>query len=308
MGGFLGELGKRLADRWLSMLVLPGALYLSVAVAARTLGQGSPFDLHRLITQVVAWAKTPAASTVGGQVVLLAAALAGSAAAGLTAQALGSLAERFTLAAGWSMWEPPLRQLAGKRVESRQSRWDAAHTTYSQHYHLALQGNDPDPAKRRAAYRKRSRIALERPARPTWSGDRINAVSVRLKRDLHLDLASIWSGLWLTLPDTARTEITAARQALASATTLTAWAVLYALLSGWWWPAALIAVLMAVTGWHRTRIGADAYATLLEASARLYIGELAHQLGVDNARSLDQQPGDSVTAALHTEPPPTPSL
>ena len=78
MGGFLDELGKKLADRWLQLLVLPGAFYLAVAIAARTLGQSRPFDLHRLITQVIAWAKTPAATTVGGQVVLLAAALAGA--------------------------------------------------------------------------------------------------------------------------------------------------------------------------------------------------------------------------------------
>jgi hypothetical protein len=100
MNGLLDELGKRLADRWLPLLVLPGALYLAVAIAAHTLGQSRPFDLHHLTTQVIDWAKSPAATTVGGQVVLLAAALAGSAAAGLAAQALGSLAERATLAAG----------------------------------------------------------------------------------------------------------------------------------------------------------------------------------------------------------------
>ena len=107
-------------------------------------------------------------------------------------------------------------------------------------------------------------------------------------------------------PGPARAEITTARQALASATTLIAWAVLYAFLSGLWWPAALIAIVLAVTGWHRTRIGADAYATLLEASTRLYTRELARHLGVDQAQSLDQQTGDSLTAALHTEPPPAP--
>ena len=54
-------------------------------------------------------------------------------------------------------------------------------------------------------------------------------------------------------PRSARTEITAARQALASAATLTAWAVLYLILAGLWWPAALIAIILAVTGWHWTR-------------------------------------------------------
>jgi hypothetical protein len=208
MGGLLNELGKRLADRWLPLLVLPGAFYLAVAITARTLGQSRPFDLHRLIAQVIAWAKTPAATTVGGQVVLLAAALAGSAAAGLAAQAVGSVAERLTLAAGWSTWMTPLRQFAGTRVESRQRRWDEKHAAYSRHHNLARESNDPDPGERHAAYRARTRIGPERPARPTWSGDRINAVDARLTRDLHLDLATIWPALWLTLPGTARTEIT----------------------------------------------------------------------------------------------------
>ena len=134
MGGFLDELGKELADRWFQLLVLPGAFYLSVAIAAHTLGQSRPFDFHQLTTQVIDWAKSPAATTVGGQVVLLAAALAGATAAGLAAQALGSLTERLTLAAGWSSWKPPLRQLAGKRVKNRRRRWDAPHTTYSRLY------------------------------------------------------------------------------------------------------------------------------------------------------------------------------
>lgn len=306
MGGFLDELGKRLAERWVPLLVLPGGLYLAVAVAARTLGQGSPFDVQRLVTQVTTWAKTPAATTVGGQVVLLAAALAASAAVGVAAQVLGSLAERFTLAAGWQSWLPPFRQFASKRVERRRSRWDAAHATYSHHYSLALLGNDPDPAARRAAYLERSSIALERPGRPTWSGDRVNAVGVRLQRDLHVDLHTIWASLWLTLPATTRAEITAARQALASATTLTAWAVLYAALTGWWWPAAVIAAVLAVTGWHRTRTGVDAYAALLEASTRLYARDLARQLGLDPPPSPDRRTGESLTAVLYTEPPPAP--
>ncbi len=308
MGGFLDELGKKLADRWLQLLVLPGAFYLAVAIAARVLGQSRPFDFHRLTTQVIAWAKAPATTTVGGQVVLLAAALAGATAAGLTAQALGSLIERVALATGWRTWKPPLRQLAAKRVDDRQRRWDAQHATYSRLYWLAVD-DDRDPAKRTeryAAYGARTRIAPERPERPTWSGDRINAVDVRLKRDLHLNLPAIWAGLWLTFPGSARTEITAARQALAGAATLTAWAVLYLILAGLWWPAAVIAIILAVTGWHRTRTGADAYATLLEASTRLYGRDLARHLGVDHAQSLDQQTGDSLTATLHTEPPPAP--
>ncbi|MFF1651616.1 hypothetical protein [Streptomyces sp. NPDC058240] len=104
MGVLLSQLGTKLAERWLSLLVLPGALYLAVAATGHTLGHLHPFDLARLTHQITAWARHPAASTVGGQVVLLAAILAGAAAAGLVAQALGLLTERLCLAADWSTW------------------------------------------------------------------------------------------------------------------------------------------------------------------------------------------------------------
>jgi hypothetical protein len=308
MGSILDELGKKLADRWFQLLILPGALYLVVGIGACTLGQSRPFDIHWLTTQVIAWAKTPAATTVGGQVVLLAAALAGAAAAGLAAQALGTLIEMLTLAAGWRTWKPPLRQLAARRVDDRLRRWDTQHAIYSRLYWLAVD-DDRESAKRterHAAYGARTRVAPERPERPTWSGDRVNAVNVRLKRDLHLNLPTIWAALWLTLPDPARTEITAARQALANATTMIAWAVLYLILAALWWPAALIAIVVAVAGWHRTRLSADAYASLLEAGTRLYARDLARHLGIDHAQPLDRQAGDSITATLHSEPPPAP--
>ncbi|MFF3877863.1 hypothetical protein [Streptomyces sp. NPDC001978] len=37
-----------------------------------------------------------------------------------------------------------------------------------------------------------TRIAAEEPARPAWSGDRLNAVAVRLERDHRLDLAAVF--------------------------------------------------------------------------------------------------------------------
>ena len=67
---------------------------------------------------------------------------------------------------------------------------------------------------------------LEEPTCPTWSGDRIHAATVRVERDHHLDLATVWPYLWLTMPDSTRAEITAARDALSRATTLAGWGLL----------------------------------------------------------------------------------
>ncbi|MFJ8929937.1 hypothetical protein ACIRLA_25475 [Streptomyces sp. NPDC102364] len=310
MGGLLGELGKKLAERWLSLLVLPGAVYLAMAVSARTLGHAHPFDLARLTAQVTAWAKAPAAATVGGQVVLLAAVLAGAAAVGLAAQGLGSLVERLTLAAGWRAWPPPFRRLADWRVTRRQEAWRTQHHSYHQQLELAdvarRSGIRLDPAERHAAYRAWTRIAAELPERPTWSGDRLHAASVRLERDCHLDLATVWPHLWLQLPETVRAEITTARQALTRATTLGGWALLYEPLAIWWWPASPLATVLAITAWQRTRNATETHALLLEAATRLHAGDLARHLGLEHTGPLTRPIGDALTSLLHTQPPLSP--
>ncbi|WP_435601171.1 hypothetical protein [Streptomyces sp. C10-9-1] len=304
----LSELGKKLAERWLSLLVLPGALYLAVAATARTLGHSHPFDLQRLTGQITEWANAPAAGTAGGQVVLLAAVLGGAAAVGLTAQVLGSLAEQLHLAADWHTWPPGARRLARQATAWRQTRWETAADAWHRHRDEAAaaraRDQQVDSTARQAARAAMIRISPERPDRPTWSGDRIHAVAVRLERDYHLDLTALWPHLWLTLPETARTEITAARQALTRTTTLSAWALLYLPLAAWWWPATAITGVLAVTSWRRTRTAADTYATLLEAAARLHARDLADHLGLDPAGPFTHEAGDTLTRHLTPSTPP----
>ncbi|WP_141747266.1 hypothetical protein [Streptomyces agglomeratus] len=305
----LTELGKKLAERWLSLLVLPGALYLAVAATAYTLGHARPFDLHLLTDQITTGAKAPAVATAGGQVVLLAAVLAGAAAVGLMAQSLGSLAEQLHLAADWQTWPAVARRVAGLATKYRRRRWRTA----SEDWHRLRQdaatartrGTRADPAARHAARAAMTRISPEHPDRPGWSGDRIHAAAVRLERDFHIDLAVLWPHVWLILPDTVRTEITAARQTLARATTLTAWSLLYLPLAAWWWPATAITAVLAFTSWRRTRTAADTYATLLEAATRLHARDLAEHLGLDPC-PLTQDVGDSLTRHLSPSPPPPP--
>ncbi|MFB6842114.1 hypothetical protein [Streptomyces sp. NPDC056361] len=310
MGGLLTTLGQKLAERWLSLLVLPGALYLAVAAAAHALGHSHPFDVARLTGQITSWANDPAADTVGGQVVLLVAVLAGAAAAGLAAQALGSLAERLWLAADWPTWPLPFRQLAAWRTSRRHKRWTAAARTWhdlreSAAAGLAL-GRRADPTARHSAERAMTRIAPEEPARPTWSGDRLNAAAVRLERDHGVDLATVWPHLWLILPEETRAEITAARQTLTRATTLTAWALLYLPLTVWWWPAALLTLTLTLTARTRTHTATNTYALLLEATTRIHARDIAEHIGLDPAGSLTPEAGDALTRHLTSTPPPPP--
>jgi hypothetical protein len=311
MGGLLGELGKKLADRWLTLLVLPGALYLATAAAARILGQAHALDLDRITARLTLWIKAPAATTAGGQIVLLATILAAAGAAGLAAQALGSAVESLILAAGWRTWPWPLRPLAAQWTTARRNRWNTAHAHYHRLRDQAEQtrraGARPAPVdrdRRNAAYRAWTRISLEQPDRPTWSADRVHAVAIRLDRDLHLDLATLWPYLWVTMPDAARADINAARQSLTRATTLAGWAPLYLALAFWWWPAAPAAVIIAVTARQRTRAATDTYARFLDATVRLHITGLAHHLSISHAGPPTPDLGDTLTHHFQTQPAP----
>ncbi|WP_326690703.1 hypothetical protein OIE63_28630 [Streptomyces sp. NBC_01795] len=310
MGGLLTELGRKLAERWVSLLVLPGALYLAVVTTAPTLGHTHPFDLPRLADQLTAWANHPATGTGGGQAILLVAMLVGAAAAGLAAQALGSLLERLWLAADWPAWPTPVRQLAAWNTARRRRTWIAAARIWHRHRDEAARavtrGHRADPAARLAAERAMTRVALEEPTRPTWSGDRLNAAAVRLERDHGIDLATTWPHLWLILPEESRAEITAARQALTRATTLAAWSLLYLPLTAWWWPAVLVTTTLALTAQSRTRTATDTYALLLEASTRLHTRDLADRLGLDTTAPLTLDDTDTLTRFLTPTPPPPP--
>jgi hypothetical protein len=148
------------------------------------------------------------------------------------------------------------------------------------------------------AHRAVIRIAQEKPGRPTWIGDRVHAVITRMDREYRLDLATVWPNLWLAMPETTRTEITAARESLARAATLAGWSLLYLVVGTLWWPDLIIAMAVVGTAWRRARTAADVYALLIEAAARLHTADLARSLGIDHTGPLNKQTGWALTCLL----------
>ncbi|MFF8830901.1 hypothetical protein [Streptomyces sp. NPDC015131] len=288
MNAFLAELGKKLAERWVSLLVLPGVLFGALLAAGSVLGHRHALDwrmLGRAAEQLAAhYDRRPVPAVLLAVAVLVAAGLVG-----LAARGLGTVVERAWLASG-PAW------LTGRLVRRRRERWTRA---LAAERAAAAIGADasrsritdppafgppasappaPDPA---ALADARNAVALTRPARPTWIGDRLRGVGARVHAQYGLDFPFAWPRLWTLLPEPCRTDLVAARGALSDAAALSGWGLLYLALGTLWWPAAPAGAALVLLGLRRGRESAANLADLTEAAVDLYAADLALLLGVD---------------------------
>ena len=263
MTGFLGEIGKKLADRWVALLAIPGLLYLGAVIVAAVLGQAHALSYPDLSRKIAAWAASPTLKSAGGTVLIIAAVLAGSVLAGLAAAAGGRFIEMLWTLPGDHVPASWLADWRRNRSRKAKAIADAPGST---------------PAQVRKAIARADRICLIEADRPTWIGDRLRACHVRIDRAYGLDLNAAWPRLWLIVPDTFRTELGTARDAFSGAGRLTAWAILYLALGIWWWPAILIALVTGVTAVVRAHLATSNLADLIESAADLQGRDLAAQL------------------------------
>ncbi|MFI1030989.1 hypothetical protein [Streptomyces sp. NPDC020951] len=309
MNGLLTELGKKLAERWLTLLVLPGALFLGALAAGRELGHTRWYALGTLPTRLERHTGSLAASTADLLLLLLAFLLA-AAACGLAAQALGSLVERLWLAADWPAWPTATHTVVRRLIARRARLFDRRRAQAGAALAAAgLADPEADAAHRAAVAGSRlRRVADATPARPTWTGDRLHAVETRLRGDLGLQVAVVWPHLWLHVPDTTRAEITAARESMLRAATLAGWGLLYLAVAALWWPGVLLCGAIMGTAWHRFRAATDGYATLVESAVRLHAQDLARQLGIGRRGPLTLAHGAALSAYLTDGRDPAPDL
>ncbi|MET9803386.1 hypothetical protein [Streptomyces sp. NPDC006368] len=290
MNAFLSELGKKLAERWVSLLVVPGTLFIALAAAGSTLGHRHALDgrmLDHAVEELTAhYDRRPVSA-----VLLFVAILVAAATAGLLARALGTAVERAWLISG-PEW------LTGRLTRRRQDRWAsaaadveeaaaadrAAFLTRMRQDRRASAAADVEEAAaadRAALSDARNAIALTRPARPTWIGDRLRGVGARVHAQYGLDFTFTWPRLWTLLPEVCRNDLIAAREAMVSAATTSGWGLLYLCLGFMWWPGALAGTGLMLLGWRRGREAAANLADLTEAAVDLYAADLALLLGVD---------------------------
>ncbi|MGI5240776.1 hypothetical protein [Dactylosporangium sp. CA-139066] len=286
MTGFLSELGKKAAERWLALIVVPGLLLVAVVWASWTLRRHNVwFDPAPLRADVRRWSGERAEALVLGA----AGALLAAAGAAQLARGLSGAVERLWFAAG-------LGGLGRRLTRRRAERWQERDRAYERALLAEPGGADLD-----ALLAARDRICPVRPARPTWMADRARAAGERVYLAYDLDLTSLWPRLWLIVPEAARNELAAARTAVTANARLFAWGVLYLVPALWWWPAALVAVVTGAVAWRRARAATDVLADLAESAVDLYGPALAAQLGVAAPDGLTPAVGLAVTERLRKD-------
>ncbi|MFF3444619.1 hypothetical protein [Streptosporangium sp. NPDC002721] len=273
MESFLSGLGGKIAEKWLTTLVLPGLLFAGAVLVAFALPHEHALDVHLLLARTRAATAELGRSGAASVILVVVMTLTAASAAALAARGCGSLVQWLWL----RQWRGPL---ARRLVERRRARWTAADDALADH--LAETRDDParrdDPVRRDELAAVRNGISLAYPARPVWIADRARSVDIRVWHAHGIDLGSAWPRLWLVVPDSTRTEIVAARETFERAGGLVGWGLLYTALGAIWWPSAVAGLATALTGWHRTRAAVAGYADLVEAAADLNAKVLATEL------------------------------
>ncbi|MFD9409684.1 hypothetical protein ACFWBN_22080 [Streptomyces sp. NPDC059989] len=299
MGKFFEELAKKLAEKWVSLLLLPGILFAAAAWLGTRLGHRHAWDRSLLNRAVSDTAAAVGRQSAGTQVLLLAGALLVSTGIGLAVQAMAGPTRLLWL----GQWPRPPAWPGARLVRNRRDRWLAL-VERRQELENAAPAESRTPAQQYEvdlAAARVNRLAMAMPGRPTWMGDRIHAVE-QIARDRYgLDLAFAWPRLWLVLPENTRADITAAHAGFAAAVATGTWAWPYLILGAVWWPAALAGIGIGLTGWTRARAAIADVGTMSEAALDVHGRALAVALGVGAPNAvgpLTPVEGEALTGLL----------
>ncbi|WP_340682576.1 hypothetical protein LCL61_28430 [Amycolatopsis coloradensis] len=297
MGGFFQELAKKLAERWVGLLFVPGALFVVGALLGVNLGHAHALDWTMAVREVSGAAVGRHPSS--GQAVVIVALLLAATAVGLVVQAMTGM----TRAVWLGRWPRPFAVFARWLTVRRRTRWHA-HLKRRRDLERAHPIESRDAAAQHEinlAAERVTKLAMAEPGRPTWMGDRIHAVEQVALNRYGLDLTFAWPRLWLVLPETARTEITSVNGAFAAAVTVGSWAWPALVLGTFWWPALVAALVVGATGWVRARAAITDLSSLTEATLDIHGHTLAAALGVVTETStgpLTINEGQLITAMV----------
>lgn len=246
MNALLAELGKKVADRWLSALLLPGLLLCAATVCGVLLGHASALDPARLTSELGRLSQR-LSSRPAATVLVVVGALLAATVAGLAAQGLAAGVRRTWVA------HRPRRWVAHRRQRARAARARAGSSAPDRYL----------------------------PARATDIGDRFRLVDERVDAQYGLSVTLVWPRLWLLLPETVRPVIGEAYVRYQRSAETTAWGLLAVALGVIWWPSLPVGLVIVLIGCRGGRASGAAVADLVEAAVDTHQLQLAEVLGID---------------------------
>ncbi|WP_406361498.1 hypothetical protein [Streptomyces sp. NBC_01579] len=252
MDGILSDLGKRIADRWFTFLILPGV----------------PFAA----TVIVAWAMTPSGAAHALDLDILVRRLD---TLGATAQTIKGIVSGCLLVAGVAVVAVLVRELS--LIVNRLWLGRAAILCRLMRPGIRRRRRLALDTARRGGYALPERYL---PRRATWIGDRFALVDERVAAQYGVSLARVWPRLWQLRDDRTPKVVSAAWDDYAAATVRVAWALPYLVISLFWWPAASLGLALMLLGWSQGRRGADDFCVSCEAAIDVQLRRLAHIVGV----------------------------
>ncbi len=303
MNTFLQELSKKAAERWATVLLGPGLLFVACVLVGRQQGFTHALDLDRLRAYVRSVSTDKAYQEPAGLITAASVVLLGAAVAGLAASSAGNLVERLWLPAGTGRWARPL-------VRWRLWRWNRRALAYSRAEAEAGQEaarsrrrgvEAPDRAgELRRLMSRRDAYSEREPDQPTWMAQRMAGAADRVARRYRMDLAEIWPHIWSVADGQVRDDIQGVRDTLAGACRTAAWGagLLAVAALTHWWPAAVLGLLLLLTGHRRGRAAVDTLVPLVESTVDLFLRETATRLGVACPHTFSAAVADRVLRVL----------
>lgn len=273
MNAVFGEIGKKLGEKWVLLLSLPGVLFVSLLTATAAVGGrdwARPEVREDLLHDAEQRVGQLSTHLTAAAILLVGLLLAGYGTA-LLAQACGAAVRGCWLSAApfrWLMtwWLTPLRRALW---QARDRRSAAATTDHA----------------RAAAATARNAISLAPPARPTWMADRMAALTTRVRNAYGLDVEFSWPALRTLLPEDLRRAVDDAQVAFERSAQLSGWGLLHLAAGaattavGWHgWPMVVLGAASGTTGWVYGRTSAGALASLVETAYDLVADDLVAAL------------------------------
>lgn len=271
MGKFWESVGEKLADRWAAISV-PALVFWLGGLLAWVSGHGG---FHALKAPADWLGKQPGPT----QIAIVLAVLLGVAASGIVVTRLAAPVLRL-MEGYWPRFLDVVRRPLAERARKKA---DSITTKFQTVAGPVLTGVPPPTPQQQADYTRLTHQWRRFPGQgryqPTRIGNTLRAGESRPVDKYGLDAVAVWPHLWLLLPETARSELAAARGSLDSAVGAFIWGVLFVAFTSWTpWAAAAGLVVAAAAYWLWVPDRAEVYADLVEATFDLHRGALYSQL------------------------------